>query len=210
MDLATSERIRLCDLFAALGPDAPTCCGDWTTYDLAAHLVVRDSQPLALPGLVVPLAHPVTAWFEGRARTTDFDELVGRVRKGPPRWNPMGFPGLRQPANLHEYFVHHEDVRRANGAGAREDTPELDEPLWTRLKASASFFTRRVKGVTLRLQRPDGASITARTAEGPMVTVSGTPRELTVWAWNRKEVADVELSGEAAAVAAVDAAKLGP
>ena len=46
------ERDELCDLFVARGPDAPTLCEGWTTADLAAHLVVRERNPLAGPGIV--------------------------------------------------------------------------------------------------------------------------------------------------------------
>ena len=37
--------VALCDLFEEVGPDAPTLCGDWTTRDLAAHLVMRERRP---------------------------------------------------------------------------------------------------------------------------------------------------------------------
>ena len=39
--LARRERLALADLAEQLGPDAPTLCGDWSTRDLLAHLVVR-------------------------------------------------------------------------------------------------------------------------------------------------------------------------
>ena len=48
--LAARERARLADLLDEVGPDAPTCCEGWTTAHLAAHLVVRDGRPDALPG----------------------------------------------------------------------------------------------------------------------------------------------------------------
>jgi hypothetical protein len=53
---------------------------------------------------------------------------------GPP-------PGLfrigwvRSLTNLNEYFVHHEDVRRANGLGPRDDlTPASDAALWRNVR----------------------------------------------------------------------------
>lgn len=48
------ERQQLCDLFVELGPDAPTVLKPWTTRDLAAHLVLREHDYLAAPGLVLP------------------------------------------------------------------------------------------------------------------------------------------------------------
>ena len=46
--VAATERADLCDLFRAVGPDAPTLCEGWTTRDLAAHLVVRERRPDAV------------------------------------------------------------------------------------------------------------------------------------------------------------------
>src|SRR5262245_9679824 len=40
------ERAALCDLLDRVGPDRPTLCEGWTTNDLAAHLWVRESDPL--------------------------------------------------------------------------------------------------------------------------------------------------------------------
>lgn len=50
----TVEREQLSDLLVGLGPDAPTLLRPWTTRDLAAHLVLREHDYLAAPGLVLP------------------------------------------------------------------------------------------------------------------------------------------------------------
>src|SRR5438067_1422161 len=49
-----AERARLADLLDELGPDALTLLPPWTTRDIAAHLVLRERDPLAGPGLVLP------------------------------------------------------------------------------------------------------------------------------------------------------------
>ena len=78
------ERKQLADLFDELGPDAPTLLEPWTTRDLAAHLVLREHDYLAAPGLVLP-----GAWgrFAERRRTAlareDFPWLVATIRSGP-------------------------------------------------------------------------------------------------------------------------------
>jgi hypothetical protein len=43
--------------------------------------------------------------------------------------------------NGFEYFIHHEDARRANGMGPRMDRPDLDELSWCgfRVKAITRF-----------------------------------------------------------------------
>jgi hypothetical protein len=60
------ERAQLSDLFEELGPEAPTLLEPWTTHDLATHLVLRERDYLAGPGLVLP-----GAWscFAERRRT---------------------------------------------------------------------------------------------------------------------------------------------
>ncbi len=50
----TIERAQLCDLFEELSSEAPTLLAPWTTRDLAAHLVLREHDHLAAPGLVLP------------------------------------------------------------------------------------------------------------------------------------------------------------
>jgi hypothetical protein len=41
MNLATTERAALADLFVTLGPDQPTLDEGWDTRDLLVHLLVR-------------------------------------------------------------------------------------------------------------------------------------------------------------------------
>src|SRR5215475_12100601 len=113
------ERAELCTLLTTLGPTAPTLLAPWTTADLAAHLVLREHDPLAAPGLVVPGAWGRFAERRRRALTeTPFSDLVATIRSGPPpgffRLGPV-----RRAPNLNEFFVHHEDARRANGFGPR-------------------------------------------------------------------------------------------
>src|SRR5512146_3013508 len=49
-----TERAQLCDLLGELGPGAPTLIAPWAARDLAAHLVLREREPAAGPGLVLP------------------------------------------------------------------------------------------------------------------------------------------------------------
>ena len=115
--LGTQERLALCDLFDELGPSVPTLIEGWTAHDLAAHLVLREHDFVAGPCLVLPGPFPRFAARRkaGLAQRKDFTWLVARIRSGPP----IGFfriGWVRALANLNEFFVHHEDVRRANRA----------------------------------------------------------------------------------------------
>ena len=207
--LDARERAQLCLRFDELGPDAPTLCEGWATIDLAAHLVVRDRRPLALPGTV--LGGPL-AWYTDRVTKqvrdqTPWAELV-RLIRGGPSLGPVGLPGLDDVQNLSEFFVHHEDVRRANGMGPRGQLGALDDALWSRLTVLGPLLTRRVP-VGLILQAPGRAPRRAHPGAAPVV-LAGTPGELVLWLFGRRTHADVELDGPTDALARLGAAQVGP
>jgi uncharacterized protein (TIGR03085 family) len=197
------ERRELCALLAELGPSAPTLLEGWTTLDLAAHLVLREHDNLAAPGLVIP--GPWGRLAERRRvvlKATPFDELVSTIRSGPPprffrlRW-------VRRVANLNELFVHHEDVRRANGLGARSNPPDEDAALFRNVKLARRLLSRRLRGVGLELAwAGTDMVITARRGR-PTAHLRGLPGELLLYLFGRCDAADVELTGPLEAVDAV-------
>ena len=205
----TVERRQLGELFDELGPDAPTLLEPWTARDLAAHLVLRERDYLAAPGLVVP-----GAWgrFAERRRTAlarkDFHWLVATIRSGPPRgFFRLGW--VRRFPNLNEFFVHHEDVRRANGRGPRTNSPEMDVALWHNVSRARWFLTRRVRGAGLELEWA-GTANTVRARRGePTVRIVGLPGELLLYLFGRQGSAQVELIGPADAVETVGRTRFG-
>ena len=80
MTFAKDERAALCELLSTVGPDAPTLCGDWTTHDLAAHLWIRETDPVGAPGI---LAKPLAGLTERRMAEAKarwgYQDLVERV-----------------------------------------------------------------------------------------------------------------------------------
>ena len=195
--LDARERRELCDLLEELGADAPTLCEGWTTEDMAAHLVVRERNLTAGPGILLGgrfAAH--TEHLMEKAKTAGYRALVDRVRNGPPV-GPFAIPGLRTLINLQEYVVHHEDVRRANGFGPRADRSDLQDALWGLLRRAGRFLLRRVRGATVRLQRPDGSAVTS--GHGPEVGLTGEPVELLLYLFGREEAAEVDITGDSGA-----------
>ena len=205
--LDARERRELCDLFGDLGPDAPTLCEGWATIDLAAHLVVRERSPQASPGLFLggPFARLLDRATE-RALARGYDELVERIRNGPPL-GPFAVPGLRTVLNLNEYSVHHEDVRRANGLGPRPDRPDLQDALWSLLRRGARFQLRKASGVTVVLAPPGREPV--EVGSGPRVTLAAEPLELVLYLMGRRGAAAVEPTGDSVAVARLEASPLG-
>ncbi len=158
---------------AEAGPEAPTLCEGWLTRDLAAHLFVREHRPLAMPGILVggPLARLTAGSMAAALHSYGYRGLVAKVRSGPPLlWRPVD-----EAANLVEFYVHGEDVRRAGpGRGPRDD-PQLDAALWARLGHMAKLLARKVRGAGLELERPDGERLVARRGEPPRRAERGTP-----------------------------------
>jgi uncharacterized protein (TIGR03085 family) len=205
--LDARERAELCDLFVAKGPDAPTLCEGWATLDLAAHLIVRETDPRA--GLCI-MGGDRFASLETRlmdkARAQGYERIVERLRGGPPAV-PWRLPGLRPLLNEAEWFIHHEDVRRANGEGPRTDRGDLDASLWRNVHRTARFMLRRVKGTGVALEAPGFGEVSARGT--PNVRIVGGPQELVLYLSGRRAAAQVEITGPDEARAALAAAPLG-
>lgn len=206
---ARSERITLCDLFDEVGPDAPTLNEGWTTFDLAAHLTVRERKPVAGVGILVPAAaHLHDAAIEKVKARRPYAEVVGALRK------PFGlFRLLDAQINLHEWFVHHEDVRR--GAGDTTPRPageiaETEAAIWTMLSRGHRMLTRKVHGVDLDLvdaRHPD--DVIHCGGRGDAVQVVGRPGEVLLFLFGRGDAAHVELVGSDDAQATIEACDLG-
>jgi uncharacterized protein (TIGR03085 family) len=202
------EREQLCDLFLELGPEAPTLCEGWATLDLAAHLVMREHDPRS--GLAI-LGGDRFAKLEeslmAKGRAKGYETLVERLRSGPPLV-PWRLPGLRTLLNLSEWFVHHEDVRRANGQAPRTDRPDLDDALWDLVGRTGRMAVRGLKGAGLDIDAPGHGHRTLKKAE-PRVTLTGGPQEVVLFVSGRRDAAQVELTGDDAALEVLAATRLG-
>ncbi len=204
---AQRERSELCDLFEELGPDVPTLCEGWDASDLAAHLVVSERRPDAAMGI---LASPLAAHGEKvRAQYAQkpWPELVAAVRGGPPTLSAFGLPGVDRLANTMEYFIHHEDVRRANGMDPRDLDPDLDDQLWDIVKRMAKMMMRKAP-VGITFEAPGDRRAVLHEGD-PMVTVSGPVGELSLFAYGRQDAARVEFAGPDDAVEAARNASFG-
>jgi uncharacterized protein (TIGR03085 family) len=204
------ERLALCTLLDKTGPDAPTLCAGWNTGDLAAHLVLREHRPDAAAGVLGgPLAE-YTAWVQDRIKQrTPFPDLVRTIRSGPPVLSFMAIPGMDERVNAVEYFVHHEDVRRAAPDWEpREISSGESGLLWDRLRAARFMLRKAPVGVELARDDPeaDGQTyrITAKNAT-PAVTVIGSPAELIMWVMARTGAAQVRFDGTQVAVSKLTA-----
>ncbi|MHB8245952.1 MAG: TIGR03085 family metal-binding protein [Acidimicrobiales bacterium] len=206
MGVAHSERLALCALLEEAGPLAPTLCDGWATSDLAAHLFVRESRPWAAIGILVPPLSGVTqAAMDGVKRSLGYEGLVRRIVSGPP----MPIKPFDEQMNTMEYFVHHEDVRRAldEDAGPRDD-PALDGALWNMVRRGGRLLARKVRGPGLELVAPGHGSVMAHSGS-PVVKMTASPQELVLYLFGRSSVAKVVLDGPEAARRVVEETKFG-
>jgi uncharacterized protein (TIGR03085 family) len=197
---ARRERAQLADLLDELGPDAPTCCEGWDTAHLAAHLVVRERRPDAMPGLALERLTPALArWshaLEDRLRTsTPYAEVVARLRSGPPAWSPAALPAVDAAVNGTEFTIHHEDVRRAQPGWEPRALPRgQQDGLWKAVLLFARPAAAARRG-SLVLRRGDLPGVEKRLGRGePVTTVTGEPLELLLWVSGRERVARVQVS----------------
>jgi uncharacterized protein (TIGR03085 family) len=185
MTAAQRERAALVETMRTVGPDAPTLCGDWTTRDLAAHLVVRERRLDATAGVMVPFLAGYTAKVQRQVtESTEWDELLDKVASGPPLYSP--FKLLDPVANLGEMFIHHEDVRRAQ---TDWEPRQLDPALVKALGRGLPLMARLTLGrapARVSLHTPDGKTV-ATVGSGPELTVTGEVGELTLFLAGRDE-----------------------
>ncbi|MGC9408952.1 TIGR03085 family metal-binding protein [Streptomyces sp. DZ1-3] len=203
---AKRERLLLADLLETAGPDAPTLCEGWRTRDLAAHVVVRERRPDAAGGtLIKQLASRLDRVMEEYG-AKPYEELLQLIRTGPPRFSPFQLKQVDEAANTVEFYVHTEDVRRARPDWSpRELDPVFQDALWSRLERAARLMGRGIP-TGLVLRRPNGQTSVAQRGT-PVVTATGEPSELLLFAYGRQEAADVELEGEKAAIARLQETK---
>ena len=207
MTYAQEERAALAALLEETGPDGPTLCDGWQTRDLAAHLVLRERRPDAAAGVMGgPLAGYTARVQRQYLGRYSYPELVGLFRSGPPPLSLFAIPGADEAANAVEYFVHHEDVRRAGEEWTERPLDSgLSEMLWKRLKGARLLLRSAPTGVVLAREGDGKLDLIVAKDAVPSVTVTGSPAELTLWSMGRARAAHVTLDGPEDSVAKLTA-----
>ena len=209
MSFTNNERAGMCDSFAGVGPDAPTMCEGWTTRDLLAHLLVRERRPDAAGGILIGALAKRTERVMATVAEAPYEEMIAQFRGGPPIWSPFALPLLGNKANLAEFFVHHEDMLRAQPDWTIADRRNVGEAeLGGLLKMMGRMLYRKSPvGVVLRSSgQPD---IVAKKGTSS-VTVVGEPTEIVLHGYGRtSEKLALVVTGDAADVAAFEASPRG-
>ncbi len=206
MSRAQTERAHACAALLTVGPDAPTLCEGWTAHDLAAHLWLRENEPVKALGFTVERFEPRTnARMQQLKSQLQYGELIDLIGKGPPRFSLFGLPGADEALNAAEYLIHGTDVRRPNGLPEPERNADFDDWAWSQVKAAAALMRRNLP-VSLVLERAGHPQDSVRASKGDrIVTVIGAPAELLLYASGRREAADVRVVGLESAIEALAA-----
>jgi len=120
---------------------------------------------------------------------------------------PLALPPLDKLFNTVEYFVHHEDLRRAQPDWEPRELDAADrDELW---KVVKGYGGRLVKdaGVPVAARRTDtGATTTLRKGDDPAV-VAGPPEEVVFFLFGREQHHGLVFEGPRENVAALRASK---
>jgi uncharacterized protein (TIGR03085 family) len=215
---AVTERHSFTQTLRRVAADSETLCGNWNTAQLVAHLVLRERSVVELVGRlpVAALQRRAEQVVDELAAHESYDDLVTLFDRGPSWTEVRGpvpiawfwsLPPVRETANLLEYLVHHEDVRRAQpGWAPRPIAMDVQTVVWKRLHLLTKATLRSVP-VGLELRWP--AHGTIRAGRGaPAVSVTGDAIELALFAFGRLGVAEVEFDGTPADIEAVRSADI--
>ncbi len=230
MDPVELQRTTLVTLLEGLSDEqwaAETLCDGWDAGDMCAHLLVREREPWASAGLLIP---PLAWLHEKRMRARKQkgrQTLVRQLREGPPTLVTKGVIGRVQ---VGEDYIHAEDIRRGGAAssnGSAADLtpddgtsdPRIAKILW---ESVGRFALQTLGGVTAdgAIALTDGdrtrtytlGGRLARKASDPdparTVTVTGPVGELLLFTTGRS-AARVTVDGPDDLVAAVTDSRRG-
>ena len=144
------------------------------------------------------------------ATTVEWSALVERVRTGPPAWHPTQITVIDEAMNTLEFFIHHEDVLRAQpDFTTRALSPEVEKGIWSALKRMAKVLFRKLDAGLVLASPGFGRIAVKAPSKNGSVTVTGGPGELALLAFGRGQVADVDARGSKSAIRALEVAPKG-
>jgi uncharacterized protein (TIGR03085 family) len=125
-----------------------------------------------------------------RGKRHGWERLLERLTAGPPRAYRLRSVA---PIRYVEEWIHHEDVRRANGQAQRVTAEATDDVLWLSALELLRLSELLPGREAVEVVRPDGV----RHQLGPSVRVSitGRPGEILLYLAGRTEFADVKVDG---------------
>lgn len=196
-NFARIERKAIAQTLLDVGPDHPTLCEGWNTRDLAVHLVERDSRPDVIVGISttsIPFLSPRARTKHEEFKTMPWEKLVDLILN-PPKFSSAAFGKLDRAVNTGEFFVHHEDIRRAAAEWEpREVSAQEEYELFKTVKRMALPLLAKKENNVVLLCPGFGAASGGKRHNSAITIVKGKPSEVLMWAFGRENVADVEIT----------------
>ncbi len=142
------------------------------------------------------------------AAARPWDMLIYQLRN-PPRLSMAGFGPLDRLTNTTEFFIHHEDARRAqSGWTARPLDEQLGKTLAGQIKLTAKLALRRFPA-QITINMPGYAQLLTVGAGGEPVEITGDPGEMSLFLTGRQSHANVDVTGADEVAKNLRIAKLG-
>ena len=158
---------------------------------------------------MVPFLRKHAAQVTAEVAAQPWEKMIKTFRDGPPILSVSAIPIVGDRFNLAEFFIHHEDIRRAPEEWApRDNSKELDDALWNPFKMMGRMMFRKSPvGVTLRSVGRD--DIVVKTGARGVILV-GLPGEIVIHAFGRPlDKVHVVVQGDPADVEAFEASPRG-
>ncbi|MDZ5076089.1 TIGR03085 family metal-binding protein [Nesterenkonia sp. HG001] len=219
---AAAERQALVRALRQHGPHAHTLCEGWTAHDLAVHVAARDARPHLVFGQELPVVGDAAREKYKTFEKMDFEDLLDRIEAGVPSWHPARSRAVDDAVNTVEFFVHTEDVLRAEELSLSDEEPADIEPadtdpadaetvgtelqprrrrapeavqrrLWQHASRTLFLAAARKHNRRITFISPGFGSVTHGSSKDPMISLEGAPGELILWAFGREQAADVTL-----------------
>jgi uncharacterized protein (TIGR03085 family) len=204
---ARKERQALCETARSVGPHAPTLCEGWDVKDLICHLLVRESSLVGAPGIAISALSGLTEKEMARLKRQPFERLVERLRGHKLTFYAL--PPVDAVFNTLEFFVHHEDIRRAQQGWRRRSLPdEALDTLWRALTAQGTALVQPA-GVPVVVRRTDTDETSTLMPGRRPVELSGPVTEVIFYLFGRDQVREIGFDGPEENVAKLRRAELG-
>jgi uncharacterized protein (TIGR03085 family) len=205
--LAKRERVAISQLLRKLGPEAPTLCEGWNSFDLLVHLVSRETRPDAAIGIVLPIFSSWTTKVSQDIKSRGFENLIAEFEQGPKNTSFFAIPGVDNLANSFELLIHHEDLLRGQTDYSPRTLDEDDKKLiWKRFTQSGKLLMRKAKvGI---IAQSDQGTYTIKSGQS-CVTMKGEVIDLLLFAYGRKAHVNIEFEGEESAIRILKETKFG-
>ena len=181
------ERAALAQSLEVLGPQAPTSCGSWTAFDLAAHVVASERAAGVLAFAVRTLAgrgvpfRPKPRIVDlaiARQRRDGYDALIATLRGDCPQ---LLLTPTVAASTLFEVWMHHDDLTSANDRA--HPTPAH---LALAIPALIRHQARHLPDARLIVRTAAGGEWAFGSARAPTAVLSAPTTDLVRWLAGRR------------------------